>query len=252
MKISRSILFAASKKRTTGPVGDPYIDDVLLLANFDSGEFVDEEFFYEESLNGVQCSTYVGTTLDFSSVNANFGSCASFNGSSAAIETVSSVSGMYNVLQATSCTIEMWVYPLSNTLGNIFTIGNGTGSGFDHALLYRNSTGGLMHAVPNSAGNNWQSNVGTNNLLTINNWHHIAFVKNGDNYLTFVNGTLRPEASFTYSGVPYSPATCKIFICRRSNTAGNLFHGKVDSIRVTNNVARYTDSFTIPTLPFVL
>ena len=89
----------------------------------------------------------------------------------------------------------------------------------------------------------WQGNMLgiTTNAVTINNWHHIAIVKSGNDCTCYLNGislltkNIDANDNTTVSG--------DIYIGGAAN--GSLaLDGVIDEVRITNGIARYTANFT--------
>jgi hypothetical protein len=81
--------------------------------------------------------------------------------------------------------------------------------------------------------------------VTANTFFHLAVVKNGTTYTTYVNGT--NIGSFTSSLVPISSDAITI---ASPFSHSNLMNGYIDDLRITNGYARYTSNFTPPTSAF--
>lgn len=142
-------------------------------------------------------------------------------------------SGMYDLTNPT-WTVEMWIYP---------TAVNGALMG-----QYAASDAQWFWTL----GTNTMAFAGTNftfpNGISLNNWHHVALVRNSGVTTAYVDG-VRSGASTTSAvtmrgtGVLWGSAW---FGPRMSNP----FNGMIDEIRLTGGVARYTTpTFTPPAGP---
>lgn len=85
-------------------------------------------------------------------------------------------------------------------------------------------------------------------VVSLNTWTHIAFTRSGDTWRGFVNGTL--DQTRTISGT-ISDTTGGYNIGRWHDTVNRYLNGYIDDLRITKGVARYTDSFTTPTVAFL-
>jgi hypothetical protein len=86
--------------------------------------------------------------------------------------------------------------------------------------------------------------------IPLTTWTHVAWVRSGNRWSVFVNGTERLLAA-SASGTPYN-STAPFVIGRHvfSGATGYAFNGYIDDLRITKGVARYTANFTPPTAPF--
>jgi hypothetical protein len=81
--------------------------------------------------------------------------------------------------------------------------------------------------------------------MTTSTWHHLAFVRNGNDINVYVDGVKSPTGSITGQSGP----TGVSYIGQRGD--GSFFlNGKIDDLRITKGVARYTATFTPPTAAF--
>lgn len=96
-----------------------------------------------------------------------------------------------------------------------------------------------------TAGNIQQNFYSTVNFIpNLNQWHHFAFVRSGDIFSIFVNGS-RLGGSFTITDIiQNSDVTLKIGMLRPENP--NSFYGFIDELRISKGVARWTADFTPP------
>jgi sugar lactone lactonase YvrE len=149
-------------------------------------------------------------------------------------------------------TLEAWVYPTTFTgwyefysgLGDIGTlIGNmdPTGSGA-HWTFGITSSGAIRLYYYNGGSVNTPASTET---VSLNQWNHIAVVKDSNGYKYFVNGIGGSYNSI--SGTPQSNASFGLSIGQLTGTSIN---GYVDDLRITKGTARYTSNFTPPTAAF--
>ena len=80
------------------------------------------------------------------------------------------------------------------------------------------------------------------------NWSHVAVSRASGTLRCFVNGTLSGSA-LTRTGAVNSVATY-LGVGWDYNVGNGYFIGKIDEVRVTKGVARYTSDFTAPTQAF--
>ena len=86
------------------------------------------------------------------------------------------------------------------------------------------------------------------NTLSLDVWHHIAVVQNGNDYYIFVDGILEATTSDADRAVNY---TEYVYI-GMDGAGGTPFYlnGWIDEFSLTKGVARWTSDFTPPTAPY--
>jgi hypothetical protein len=133
-------------------------------------------------------------------------------------------------------TIECWGYFDSFGATQYIFSQRQTG-GFSMLLL----TDGRLSAVTPAVNTVSQSSV----TMTTSTWHHLALVRNGSVYNVYVDGVKSPDT--TLAGE--SGSTNVSYIGQRGDGTSFL-NGKIDDLRITKGVARYTATFTPPTEAF--
>ena len=140
-------------------------------------------------------------------------------------------------------TIECWVYA---TIGNVFGYNNPTrGYGYNTTnnslTVSIGSNGGVnLSKITTYAGNT--NTITANSLarVTLNVWHHIAYVQNGYQILLYVDGINVYTVNTLYLSYPEALST--IFF-------GYNIGGYIDEARVSNT-ARYGANFTVQSAEF--
>ena len=107
----------------------------------------------------------------------------------------------------------------------IFAMGSGDGTGLD---FYSEPTG-------------WMA---IDNVVEYGQWYHTAFVRAGDDFYMFLDGTLRMTR--TVAGAVNSDKT--LFIGRRS-ALDHPARGLIDEVRISAGTARWTEDFAVPVAP---
>jgi hypothetical protein len=79
-------------------------------------------------------------------------------------------------------------------------------------------------------------------------WHHIAIVRNGNNFTLYVDGTSAATTT-SAAAIQYTAAQPLKFGIWNDIT-GSFYAGHMDEVRVTKGVARYTANFTPSDAPF--
>ena len=89
----------------------------------------------------------------------------------------------------------------------------------------------------------------TGTTISLNVWHHVAWVRSGNILTAYLNGVQDFTASFSVNLGASRPLGIG-----GSNTdtgkGASPFSGYIDDLRITKGVARYTANFTPPTAPF--
>ena len=188
------------------------------------------------------------TTTGSPTVSTSGSGSLSFNGSSQYVTTPTSSSFEF----ATSTfTLEYWMYPtsLASTPEPVIT---GTGSGstsYDAAFGYINANGSFVTYL-SSTGSSWDIasgvTIGSTGSVSANNWYHVAIVRNGNTWYTFLNGV--QGATFTNASSLYqSSNTLSI-----ASTKNGNFAGYMSNIRFVKGTALYTANFTPSTAPLTV
>ena len=81
-------------------------------------------------------------------------------------------------------------------------------------------------------------------------FHHIAIVRDGNNLLLFVDGTLETTKDIT--GFSFSTSTTEFAVGRKGNLDANYFLGNIDEVRISKGIARWTATFTPTTTEYIV
>ena len=133
-------------------------------------------------------------------------------------------------------TIEMWLYR--------------TASGADQSIIdSRAAASAVDYQTHITSGNKLRSRYGgiaeTSATVPVNEWVHIAIVRNNGTVTQYINGT----GGGTYSSTASLTVTSSgLTLGGGANDSGSIA-GYVDDIRISK-MARYTGNFTAPTEPF--
>lgn len=142
-------------------------------------------------------------------------------------------------------TAEAWVrLNVNNSLGYIFSRGNGAGTNGGFAMAV-NATGKLLLVHQGIA---FQT-AGATTLAT-GQWYHLAICRSGTTVRLFVDGIQDASAtnSTNYTAQGSTPTT--IGSNFDLNVPKEFLNGFIDDLRITKGVARYTANFTPPVGPF--
>lgn len=228
-------------------ITDVYFDNVTLLLNYDN------TFTDKSSYN--QTITTSGNAA-ISTTQKKFGPSSGFfpNTPGSDLEYIYTPISSNNSLGSGDFTLETWVYLIDKD-DNYPRLIQGSES-----LDNWNSTSSwtlVPHHldngdVPGFAAVNLNGNayvVEATTSLSLNVWYHLAVTREGDTFRIFVNGSLEGTSVFSGSidALPILYQIGGIDFTNSENT-----NGYIDDTRITKGVARYTESFTPPSLPLPL
>lgn len=248
-------VFKANKAKKVGSFNplndDDNFDRVTLLMHMDgtngSTSFPDTSVYNH--------STTASGNAQISTAASKFGgSSAYFDGNGDYI-TVNSGDAAYVSNQ--DFTIECWInYTFSGSSETrmiVISGGQQTSTSFDYFQIAVTNNNNLY------AEHRLFRGVFTTptNSLSPNTWHHIALVRDSTSTRFYIDGV--EEASTTaWAGKILRTSTPATVTIGQMNAEtgydneypGEYFKGYIDEVRVTKGVARYTQTFTPPNLPF--
>ena len=142
-------------------------------------------------------------------------------------------------------TIEGWVYLTSTSGSQYFVVGtcdNATvaGSSFDF---------GVIGPVGASIYIGASTYTAAAPAPTLNTWCHVAYVRYGTSFKTYLNGTQVGSTTLPAGGVINTGTTNPGAIGANGAGLGPIV-GYIDDLRITKGYARYTTTFTPPTTAF--
>ena len=140
-------------------------------------------------------------------------------------------------------TIDFWVNPKSfAALSYPFSQYAGSYSGV-HVQIATNATIRLYAGD----GGSYEVDITTSNNLILNNWNHIAVVRNGDNWDIYINGV--KGASTIQTPVIAEPSSVRV---SNAGWGGDSTNGSIDELRISKGIARWTGNFTPPAKEYPL
>lgn len=166
------------------------------------------------------------------------GSSAYFDGVGDYLEVTKSNNDRAWDFSTTDWTLECWVYPLDTNERSIFVSRSGLYSTF---ILF--TTGGKFAGYA-SSGSGWNISITGSTTFSINQWYHLAFVRYGSLFILFVNGQV--DGTGVYSGSLMNLIQPLIIGKDPTSNYAN-WYGYIDSFKLTNGRALYTEPFTPPT-----
>ena len=236
--------FNLDKIKATGTtVGDVYFPNVSLLLPFDGSNGATST---SDSSNQNHTVTFNGAQI--SSAQSKFGGTSLLLDGSNDYLSIGGAEWNSN-LNSGDFTVEFWIR--FDTVGSgeqrIITNYNGN-NGWGVALW--SGGGGTDYFDGYWYDGSWrymQYNIGGSSRYTtpsINTWYHVAFVRNGNDWGLYLNGTA--ESTRTVSGSIISSSLGSLEVGRQHS--GTYFvDGYMDDLRITKGLARYTSNFTPPT-----
>ena len=82
--------------------------------------------------------------------------------------------------------------------------------------------------------------------FTLNQWHHVALVRNGNNHNIYIDGV---AGSTTSNSGTYDDGSGPLEVGSFSQLSGGSWDGYISDVRVVKGTAVYTSNFTPPTAP---
>ena len=212
-------LEVASSMGNYVPTPANYSTAPALLLNFANAAVVDT--------TGAQ--NFVTVSNATISSSSKYGSGAlSFNGSTDYLQ--SPAVGL-NAFGASDFTIEAWISFSSVANGQLVSAGTGSQTNAYYWQYYSSQLQFGVQSVGSVTVVNWTP--------TANIWYHVCVMRQGPNYYQFVNGQQISVASYSQSWVD-GPTYI-------GYGGAGYFNGKMDDVRITRGVARYSFSgFTPP------
>ena len=224
-------------------IGDSSFDSVSLLLHMDGANA--STTFTDSSKNALAVTANGNAQISTTSSKYG-GGCGLFDGAGDTL-TLSDIdllefgSGNY--------TIEMWINTTQTTqYATLFSRMNGAFTNGSWTLLINNSgaSGGEVawwaqnHSIAGPM-------MTTSGVSVIDGaYHHIAVVRNGSSHAIYVDGVSRATATTTYT---IADVALGVTVAGDA-TYGRNYNGRIDDLRITKGVARYTANFTPPGAPF--
>ena len=145
-------------------------------------------------------------------------------------------------------TAEVWVYRSVAWTGQNTFFGQWSGSIGGTTLSWivftSSDANGYARFALSNTGSTVLTDVTSSAAIPLNQWNHIALVRNGSTFTLYLNGS--SVATYSSAAALYS-ATNPISIGATS-AGGQLFGGYISNLRIVNGTAVYTGAFTPPTL----
>lgn len=95
-------------------------------------------------------------------------------------------------------------------------------------------------------GNSVKLNLGYVVTLNTGQWYHVAFVRNGNTFLTFLDGELKGT---NISAESYGTFSAVLTVGQQGD-GQRYINGYLDELRISKGIARWTSNFTPPSAPY--
>jgi hypothetical protein len=102
--------------------------------------------------------------------------------------------------------------------------------------------------IGKSVGGRWRLTCGSNTLLNLNTWHHVAVVNVNGKVKLFVDGNLAGESEFVDT-IVNSPTHNVSIGCEDDHRKQNYFVGQLQDLRISSS-AVYSGRFVVPSALF--
>ncbi len=239
---------------------DPYYSDDILLLHMDGANngttFIDNSPIPKAiTANG---NAVTSTTI------VKYGTASAlFDGSGDYLSTPTTTAFSFGT---GAFTLECWVYISGNSNPNVdgnriaavfnsgFPVSGGPVNGWSLVVMGNSSTTGTGIAL-----DVWISGVEyvaiSSGTVSQGVWNHIAISRaNASAPIIFLNGVAQTLTTSTITGTQNIVTTLAnpTFVGRQNTTLYlDELRGRIDDLRITKGVARYTANFTPPTAPFI-
>lgn len=223
-----------------GPQYDPLFWDVSLLLYGNGAN--NSTTFTDSSIYNHTITAYGNTKI--STAQSKFGGSSMYFDGNGDYLTIPDDTSFH--LGSDSFTIEFWIYRNSTATMNIINKRPSTSRDW---IWFTIRHTGVLHLFATSNGSTWDIandfKFGNTALLS-GQWYHIALVRNGTEFATYVDGTKSPN-TFTSSASISTGGSNTVQIGGDPAYNTSYVNGYIDDFRITKGVARYTSNFTPPT-----
>lgn len=222
----------------SGPTNDPYYNSTNLLVHLDSST---SSILIDDSFYNSDISMSTGGSID--TAQKKFGAGCLFCNSASVPALASPGSSPYTRfdLNITDWTWELFMFDFSTgSLGSLVSHRVGGADGWAW-------TSTSLRAVINGA---WGDPQMSWTHPGYDAWHHMVLQKTGTDLAVYADG-VRVATKSGVTSIQNVGASANVIFGASSNSGENKLYGRLDEIRFTRGVARYSGaSFTPPTAAF--
>lgn len=229
--------------RPSGSAGpsDPFWNNVVLLLHCDGSN---ASTTFTDSSSSNKTATANGNA-QITTTNPKFGSGAYLgDGNGDSITFVDSDDWHFG---SGDWTVEFWLNLTNNAGAGKQIIAQRNSAVFCPWLLQTNN--GILQAWLSLNNTSWTGGSSPTIIgptITAGQWYHIALCRGGSSVRLFVDGT---QVGSTYN-ISTNSFTNSATVMNIGGYSLNSTNGRVDEVRITKGVARYTSNFTAPTEAF--
>ena len=189
--------------------------------------------------NSAKTITTNGNTIHSTAVAPPFGSSSIYFDGTGDYLSVSNA--LFSSLGTDDFTIELWFNPAASmsSVGVIAVHNSVAAYTQGWVIQYDGSAETIACGVGDNSGGYNVSH--TSSAITPNIWHHVALVRRGTDFFSFLDGVIFG----TSTGQSFSVSDVGTDLCIgiNSNKTGAPYTGYIKDLRITKGVARYTQNF---------
>jgi hypothetical protein len=205
--------------------------------------------------NSVNTANGVARGDATTTASGQFGRGALLDGSADSFTTADNANAE---LGASDFTLSTWVYmtayPVTGFGAAIITKDDGAAAFAPYALVMR-STDNNVHSWMSTNGSSWDvmndTNLGGASALTLNGWHHVAFIRESGSCKLYIDTVVTSETSsgISCSGTLVNTAAKPYFGGQFQSPNGNGIAGRMDDARIYTRALSATDLSSLYTNP---
>jgi len=196
----------------------------------------------------VDSSTYpiqitLNADAELSTTQKKFGTSSLYLGGIGDNATLGANDGSSFAWSNSSWGIECWVRPASGSFSAVQMIFDSSGV----IYLQINTDGKVVLRNKKASDSSEFATITTTQALTVDTWHHIAAVRNGNDFKVYIDGTSYGNATASDT---IKTATAASTIGEYEGGSSQYFKGYMDEFRIPIGEAPYTANFTPATTAF--
>ena len=225
-------------------IADAYSAYVISLLHFDDNLIDEKEIFTYTPIGSISYSS-----------NAKFGKSLDLSSRKGLLTTSSAQIQLGDLDYTIECFINAASFTKNIVEPVIFSIGNNNSAGNQEVILGVDSATSKAFYRVYEDGTYIVRDIKSSAALLLNTWSHVAITKSGVSHYIFIDGILMTSYDVLSNYALENRAVDLIIggiISTGSNSNWGRFDGLIDEFRFTKGIARYTENFEPPTIPFSL